>query len=285
MPMGRNEIALTAENAFAMNILDLEPIKRGLPAYIATLIEPALQDRKFAELIDLHPEIVIKNIDPFAKQIQTIGERYWYGAAALWNDFHAEQARKINKMLQRVSECLISASTFNMLTTPQPGGLRIGFTGHRDGMGVSQVGKALQNLIGELMNFQPEVEFHHGGARGSDLFAAMGARSAGAKTFGHYPFPSEIQTRGWSQPDISLHNEIKAGDTGRRTYSQTFRTSAYFERNRGIVDSSQLMTSRYDGRNYGGTKNAIDYALQLNRPILNTPNFKDINPTTAEKGK
>lgn len=285
MPMGRDEIALTAENAFAMNLLDLEPIKRDLPASITDMIEPALQSKTFADLIEQHPEIVLKNIDPFAKQIQTIGERYWYGAAALWNDFHAEQARKINKMLQRVSECLISASTFNLLTTPQPQGLRIGFTGHRDGVGVSQVGKALQNLIGELMSFQPSVEFHHGGARGSDLGAALGARNAGAKTFGHYPFPSEIQTRGWSQPDIDLHNLIKTGDTGRRTYSQTFRTSAYFERNRGIVDSSQLMTSRYDNRNFGGTKNAIDYALQQNKPILNTPSFKDINPTTAAKGK
>mgnify|MGYP004596036957 CR=1 FL=1 len=146
------------------------------------------------------------------------------------------------------------------------------FTGHRElpTDDLPEIFKRLEDTLVKLIE-QGYRYFGAGGALGFDTLAAQVVLRLRER----YPqirlilvLPCRIQTRGWSQADIDIYEEIK-----RRADKVTYTSESYFrgcmqKRNRHLVDNSSVCIC-YLTKPTGGTAYTVDYARRCGLQILN----------------
>ena len=146
------------------------------------------------------------------------------------------------------------------------------FTGHRElpADNLPEISKHLEDTLATLIE-QGYRYFGAGGALGFDTLAAQTVLRLRER----YPqirlilvLPCRSQTRGWSQADIDIYEEIK-----RRADKVTYTSENYFrgcmqKRNRHLVDSSSICIC-YLTKPTGGTAYTVNYARRCSLQILN----------------
>ena len=146
------------------------------------------------------------------------------------------------------------------------------FTGHRTlpEENLPEIAERLENALIALIE-QDYCYFSAGGALGFDTLAAQTVLRLRER----YPqirlilvLPCRSQTRGWSQADIDIYEEIK-----RRADKVTYTSENYFrgciqKRNRHLVDNSSICIC-YLTKPTGGTAYTVNYARRCSLQILN----------------
>ncbi len=146
------------------------------------------------------------------------------------------------------------------------------FTGHRTlpEENLPEIAERLEKALIALIE-QDYCYFGAGGALGFDTLAAQTVLRLRER----YPqirlilvLPCRSQTRGWSQADIDIYEEIK-----RRADKVTYTSENYFrgcmqKRNRHLVDNSSICIC-YLTKPTGGTAYTVNYARRCSLQILN----------------
>src|SRR3990172_1239763 len=109
--------------------------------------------------------------------------------------------------------------------------MKIGFTGHRDKM-------VYEHTLDYIAGKYPGATWVHGGAKGFDSQVENYAKSHGILT--------EV-----IRPDYETYPPREAP----------------LERNKTIVDESEMLFACYDGRNRGGTAFTVNYARKAGKQI------------------
>lgn len=135
----------------------------------------------------------------------------------------------------------------------------IGITGTRDGMTSNQ-----HFAFSELMwtyEYQKSLELLCGMCIGVDAETAKIIKTDTVGKVIGYPGHSK------SNPD-----DLTYRDPATENYDQIRESKPFFDRNRDIVDDSDLMIACPNGKNYhggkGGTNYTIRYALKVGKPII-----------------
>lgn len=138
------------------------------------------------------------------------------------------------------------------------------FTGHRDiphdeadGL-VADLRRTIRSLADEGI-----LTFRAGGARGFDTLAAMCVlelrEELGLRL--ELFLPCHDQTRGWSRHDVNYYRYILSHSDRTHYTSDTYTIDCMLERNRRMVDGSEVCVS-YCRHSHGGTAYTMMYALQ-----------------------
>ena len=136
---------------------------------------------------------------------------------------------------------------------------------------------AHRGLVEHLIK-QDCVNFFCGMARGFDLWAAEDVLYW-RRTYPHIrllcalPFPGQASS--WSDSERARWERVLAAADGSHTVCPAYHKGCFHERNRYMVDRSDVLVAAFDGKP-GGTAYTVDYARELGLAIL------QINPATAE---
>lgn len=142
--------------------------------------------------------------------------------------------------------------------------MKIGVTGHRP--------ERLKNkkdvecwLMEQIKNFQgcnDDVDLITGMAEGVDQMAALAARKCGAGIICYFPYKRKLR----------LMEEYLAESAKEIRYiTDKYRDGCFFERDRRIVDDSDVLLVVWDGRKIGGTWYTYKYALEQGKDVLVFP--------------
>lgn len=146
------------------------------------------------------------------------------------------------------------------------------FTGHRTiPMGqLNYVANLLNRTVEELIAKGYSV-FAAGGALGFDTMAAQCVLNLKSK----YPhikliliLPCLEQTKGWSEYDISVYEDIKNKADEIIYTSLNYTKGCMFKRNRALVDKSSVCIA-YLTKNTGGTAYTAKYAVEKGLQLIN----------------
>lgn len=146
------------------------------------------------------------------------------------------------------------------------------FTGHRT-IPTQSAGALVRILDTHLERLVKEgfTEFRAGGARGFDTLAALRVIALIHK----HPqchltliLPCRDQTKLWRTDEREVFEEILARAEQVRYVADTYTATCMYERNRALVDGSDLCIA-YLTRNKGGTLYTCAYALKKRVALLN----------------
>ena len=161
---------------------------------------------------------------------------------------------------------------------------RVAFTGYRpeklpfcesDG---DETYLRFRRRLGQIIRRLAELgynEFISGVAMGFDTWVAedvlrLRAEMREVRLECAVPFPSQADK--WSMRDKFRRERILAAADSVVTLSPEYSKSAFFLRNRYMVDSADAVVCCYDGKT-GGTAYTVDYAKKLGRVVI------QLNPT------
>lgn len=148
------------------------------------------------------------------------------------------------------------------------------FTGHRpkdlpQGFGFTRFAITLDQWLG-MTNREPS-RFITGGALGIDTYAADFAINHNIPFTLILPFRPAIMANFWTEMSrdkltrhIGLANDVQIVHD-----EDSYDVRAYQERNIQMVNRADEVIAFWTGKNFGGTKNCIDYALSVNKPVHN----------------
>lgn len=147
----------------------------------------------------------------------------------------------------------------------------IGITGHRPET-LSQAARwRVFELIEDIKQFvlaQPaDTEWISGGARGVDTWAGTAAMEFAFRLRLYLPFPVAIQSLGWTEGDRFALESMNAWAHDVWIARPDFHPSAYFIRDRKIVEDSDELFAVWDGRDKGGTAATVKYARKVGKKI------------------
>ena len=146
------------------------------------------------------------------------------------------------------------------------------FTGHRTiPMGQLNYVKNLLNRTVEELIAKGYSVFASGGALGFDTMAAQCVLNLKFK----YPcikllliLPCLEQTKGWSEYDISVYEDIKNKADEVIYTSLNYTKGCMFKRNRALVDKSSVCIA-YLTKKTGGTAYTAKYAVEKGLQLIN----------------
>ncbi len=146
------------------------------------------------------------------------------------------------------------------------------FTGHR------VLPKDKENILQEKLEAMIETliekgvtMFNCGGARGFDTVAALTVIKLRRKHEHirlHLEIPCLNQTKGWSDEDIHKYNFVMQNSDTMKTKLAGYETGCMHERNRALVDGSDLCIA-FLTKNSGGTFYTVNYAKEKKLEIIN----------------
>lgn len=114
--------------------------------------------------------------------------------------------------------------------------------------------------------------FFCGMALGADLMAAseiLKYKEAFNKKIEIIPtIPCLTQTKAWGEKDKMKYKNILKMSQTPVIISEKFTNTCMLDRNKYMVDHSDILLGIYDGRQNGGTKYTIDYALKNKKKII-----------------
>ena len=137
--------------------------------------------------------------------------------------------------------------------------------------------EAHRDLVRHLISLDCVV-FFSGVARGFDTWAAEDVLYW-KQTYPHVhlacAIPFSDQAKDWSESDVQRRERILSSASYVHTVSPQYRKGCFYERNRYMVDRSDVLVAAFDGKP-GGTAYTVEYALSQGLTVL------QINPMTAE---
>lgn len=118
--------------------------------------------------------------------------------------------------------------------------------------------------------------FYTGMAMGFDIIAAECVLTAAAAKTDRpvrliCAIPYRAQSKRYPPDWKKRYNDIYERADETILISERYYKGCYFDRNRFMVDNSDMVLTWYDGAP-GGTKNTIDYALSISRKVINLYN-------------
>ena len=146
------------------------------------------------------------------------------------------------------------------------------FTGHRAiGYNVSvQIPKALKRCLTELIE-RGAKRFRAGGAMGFDTIAALCVLEL-KEIYPHIELelklPCRNQTRNWDSRSITVYNYILKRADRVEYVSDSFTPSCMHERNRRLVDGSDVCVA-FLAKSSGGSAYTFGYALERGLEVIN----------------
>lgn len=158
-----------------------------------------------------------------------------------------------------------------MSMTNVPGGVKVGFTGTRQGMTADQLAELRKRLSrstdGGGTDWRMFSQFHHGDCVGADEEA--------------HDMMRVLRSRYWPlRVDIHIHPpkdfRWRAHCDARMAYNELLTTRVwdeedYLVRDRRIVDSTDILIgcpAGFDLRSHGGTTYTVKYALSTGKPVV-----------------
>ena len=149
------------------------------------------------------------------------------------------------------------------------------FTGHRDlGESANDISSILPDVLTSLYD-EGYRTFLAGGALGFDTLAAKAVIELRRKKKDarlELILPCRDQSSRWSPQDIRIYNSILALADKVTYISNEYTRSCMYERNRALVDSSNLCIA-YCKKNGGGSHYTCEYAEKRGVRIVNLANI------------
>ena len=153
--------------------------------------------------------------------------------------------------------------------------MRVCFTGHRistlEKYDILSVKNALEKVISGLVCDEGANSYISGMALGTDIFAAqcvLSLKASGTDVKLECAVPCKTQTLHWSAADKRTYNDILSKADKVTVLYDSYNRWCMFERNRYMVDNSDIVVAVYDGVSGGGTKYTVEYAQKRNRKII-----------------
>ena len=146
------------------------------------------------------------------------------------------------------------------------------FTGHRSiDYNVSvQIPKALKRCLTDLIE-RGAVRFRTGGAMGFDTIAALCVLEL-KEIYPHITLelklPCRDQTRNWDSRSVTVYNYILKRADSVEYVSESFTASCMHERNRRLVDGSDVCVA-FLNKSSGGSAYTFGYALERGLEVIN----------------
>lgn len=150
------------------------------------------------------------------------------------------------------------------------------FTGHRKipPESISELSQRLKNTLLRLIE-EGYMYFGAGGALGFDTLAAQCVLSL-KNQHPHIKLilvlPCITQTKGWSENDIAIYEEIKSQADKVVYTSREYSRGCMFKRNRHLVDCSSVCVA-YLTQKKGGTAYTVNYAKEHGLTFYNIANM------------
>lgn len=148
---------------------------------------------------------------------------------------------------------------------------RVGVTGNRPFKIPEEQHQAVRDLISEVLSQLQQAgatSLLHGAALGVDMWSAKVAHQLGLELSAYVPFPQQADS--WTDREReSYRRMLDAGE--KRVFSQEAHNGAYFDRNRAIVEESDIVLGIHSPGGGGGawtTKLAIDSGVPTIRVIV-----------------
>lgn len=123
----------------------------------------------------------------------------------------------------------------------------------------------LEGIIADGLRVHDQLVLHSGMALGADTVWSMAIIAMRAQHPDRIRFVAEVpvmsQSDHWPSKvdrDRWLQHLQMADDV--RVYAPAYTVGCLWDRNRGMIDASQLLLAIHDGGTGGGTSGAIDYA-------------------------
>lgn len=168
----------------------------------------------------------------------------------------------------------------------------VSITGHRsDAFIQSHYTDGMVKLIAEgvVATFKREYEenliFNIGGAIGVDSWVAQTCIEQKVKYHLYLPMLSELQSKYWTEEqkeDLNIQL-TKASAINIFDSSGEYKVWSYHERDKMMVDNSNILVAFWVGKRQGGTYNTIKYALKQSKFTLNALN--ELKPIFSEQLK
>lgn len=157
----------------------------------------------------------------------------------------------------------------------------IALTGHRpnrlDGYNLNtpfydNLRRKLKIILEDQLKIHNHITAHSGLALGADTIWSEVIIEARDKYPNQLQFIAEIpcpeQANKWSQHDaVTWAKHVQHSDQ-RNVYSKTYTKDCTLNRNIGMIDNSDLLIAIWDGKPYGGTAHAVNYAKNQNKMII-----------------
>ena len=152
-------------------------------------------------------------------------------------------------------------------------GATVCFTGHREipEGDYLRLANALEKILEELIAEGATV-FRTGGARGFDTLAALKVlllRRSHPHIRLELILPCPTQTRGWSQNDIALYEQILAQADSHRYVSVSYYNGVLQMRNRALVEGADICVAYLRHSHGGGTAYTAALALRRGLRLIN----------------
>ena len=150
------------------------------------------------------------------------------------------------------------------------------FTGHRKipPESIPELSQRLKNTLLRLIE-EGYMYFGAGGALGFDTLAAQCVLSL-KNQYTHIKLilvlPCITQTKGWSENDIAIYEEIKSQADKVVYTSREYSRGCMFKRNRHLVDCSSVCVA-YLTQAKGGTAYTVNYAKEHGLTFYNIANM------------
>ena len=154
------------------------------------------------------------------------------------------------------------------------------FTGHRtvpDKI-YPQLYRALTDAIEQAIA-SGATHFRTGGAMGFDTMAALAvlsARQSHPNIALDLILPCPSQTRGWSEDDLHLYEQIKTQANSCRFVSTGYYKGVLQERNRALVTGADLCIAYLRNSHGGGTAYTAAFALKNGLELINLADLINI---------
>lgn len=169
------------------------------------------------------------------------------------------------------------------MTKIDPVSTVVGVTGHRQrDFSMTDASWAQGELFRVLQQLQRESNasvLATGCAIGTDLWAASKGIGLGLLHVPYLPFQAERQSSTWNAGQVRLYNRVLAQswtpqvfgelpEPGDAKATRTAMLQGFHDRNRAIVEASDVLVAVWTGRTHGGTAHAITEAVLADVPIV-----------------
>lgn len=158
--------------------------------------------------------------------------------------------------------------------------IKIAVTGHRpDAFLVSHYSpETIKRVVGDVVaafkrEHKEELVFNLGGALGIDQWAGAACIEQQVNYFLYLPFHPEVQAKFWTQEQKDELNRQLSKAAGLEMIEPKidapYAVWNYQKRNEKMIDDADFVVAFWVGKRRGGTYNAIKYALQQSKFVLN----------------
>ena len=131
----------------------------------------------------------------------------------------------------------------------------------------------LREIINTLLD-AGYTNYMSGMAQGFDTWAAEEVLALGAGLECVIPFPGQADD--WDHQSKIIRNQLISRSYKQTVISQNYKKGVYYQRNRYMVDNSEIVLCGFDRKTSGGTAYTYNYSLERGKTVIvfNPLNYK-----------